>query len=222
MHIDRITLHVPDPEHTARFFGDVLSAHSKDTGNTIEVALGRSRLALQQGEQDPDGYYHLAFDIPGNAIVEARDVLRQRVDILPAGDDGIVTASPEWDASSVYFNAPGNLNLELIARHRLPNTIDRPFAMTDILNISEVGIPVPSTEVALHDLSTAFGLQPFGEPSDAFAPVGSDDGLLIVVKEGRTWFPTDNQQTTSRPLRIELGGVTGHATLGHYCVITGA
>src|SRR5690625_5031021 len=121
MYIRHVTIEVPDPEQSARFFVDVLAAHSTDAENTIEIALGHSRLTLRQGDTTPQGYYHLAFDIPENTINEARDLLRARIDILPAGDGGTITAPAHWGAHSVYFNAPGNLNLELIGRHRVPN-----------------------------------------------------------------------------------------------------
>lgn len=220
MHITHVVITVPDPDVTARFFRDVLEVRAEDHGNRTDLAIGASRLTLTPGEAEPGGYYHLAFDVPENAIAEARDLLRNRTKIFEAGDDGIVTTAPAWGGHSVYFNAPGNLNLELIARHRLPNAIDRPFTFADILTISEVSVPVASTADALRALHTTFGLEPFQEPTDTFAPVGTDAGLIIVVGEGRMWFPTEDQSTTARPLHIQLGGVRGHLTLGH-AVISG-
>ncbi|HWV22700.1 MAG TPA: VOC family protein [Thermomicrobiales bacterium] len=221
MQIRSVTIVVPDPQATAAFFEQSLDLPATPHEDNLEIRLGTSTLVLQQGKADSGGYYHLAFDITENRIDEARGLLRQRTDILPAGDDGIVTASPSWDAHSLYFNAPGNLNLELIARHRLPNAISTDFAFTDIQNISEVGIPVTNPIDAVTSLQHTFGLAPFGEPSETFAPVGSDTGLLILVKSGRIWFPTNDQATTNRPLKIGLSGVDGSLTLGEHCTIIG-
>lgn len=221
MRIHTLSIVVPEPRETATFCAETLGLPVTHRDDRIEVRIGTSTLIVQQGDAKPDGYYHLAFDIPENTITAARDLLRQRLDILPAGEDGIVTGSDFWNAHSVYFNAPGNLNLELIARHRLPNAISTPFSFADIQNISEVGIPVGDPVDAVARLKRAFGLDPFGKPSETFAPVGSDEGLLIVVKSGRIWFPTSDQPTTTRPLRVDLAGVRGSLSLGDRCTISG-
>ena len=222
MHIHHVTIQVPNPDRTARFFSEALKAPVIETARGITVTIGRSRLTLEQGHRHPNGYYHLAFDIPENAITEAHDRLRHVVEILPAGDDGIVTTSPSWNAHSVYFNAPGNLNLELIACHRLPNATSRPFGFPDIQNISEVGVPVANPLEATEELRTAFGLESFQEPSETFAPVGGDDGLIILVKTGRIWFPTDDQSTTDRPLSVEIDGPKRQLMVGEHATISSA
>lgn len=221
MQIRSVSIVVPNPRETASFFADTLDLPVTHHPGSAEVRIGASTLSIEQGDPEPDGYYHLAFDIPENTIADAHTLLRERVDILPAGEDDIMTGSPFWDSHSVYFNAPGNLNLELIARHRLPNAISTPFAFTDIQHISEVGIPVDDPLDAVARLDRAFGLASFGEPSEMFAPVGSDAGLLIIVRSGRNWFPTDEQLTTSRPLAIDLAGVSGTLALGDHCTLTG-
>jgi catechol 2,3-dioxygenase-like lactoylglutathione lyase family enzyme len=149
MRIRRVTIEVPDPAATATFFREALGASDHEADGAVTVAIGNSLLTLEQGDREPQGYYHLAFDIPENAITQARDLLRHIIGILPAGEDGIITSSPAWQAHSFYFNAPGNLNLELIARHRLPNAISQPFTVADIQRISEVGVAVPDPMAAV-------------------------------------------------------------------------
>jgi catechol-2,3-dioxygenase len=218
--IHHVTMSVPDPDQTVRFLMGLFgfAVERGDTATTLIV--GRSRLTLEAGPAEPDGFYHLAFDIPENVIVPARDLLAAQVPILSASDTWIVSSAPGWDAHSVYFNAPGNLNLELIARHRLPNAIDRPFTLNDLLHISEIGVVVDDTTQATQALQ-AVGLAPFGEPLETFAPVGDDEGLLIVVKAGRTWFPTQDQRTTGRPLHVRVEGLSGELQIGTSCTITG-
>lgn len=221
MNIRHVTISVPNPDETARFLVGVFgfSVETGDTGTTL--TMGRSTLTLDAGPTEPNGYYHLALSIPENAVEPAHDLLAAHVPLLPASDTGIVSSAPGWDAHSMYFNAPGNLNLELIARHRLPNAIDAPFSLSDILDISEVGVVVDDPIEATRDLQ-AVGHAPFGEPSETFAPVGDDHGLLIVVKTGRTWFPTQDQSTTARPLRIGIEGLRSPLSLGTSCTITDA
>jgi hypothetical protein len=44
--------------------------------------------------------------------------------------------------------------------------------------------------VAVSSLQNAFGLPVFGTAAAEFTPLGDPDGLLIVVRQGRPWFPT--------------------------------
>jgi hypothetical protein len=109
----------------------------------------------------------------------------------------------------------------MIARHRTPTAISRPFALSDILKISEVGIPVEDPIASAHELQERTGVAPFNEPEEMFAPMGSDEGLLILVRLGRIWYPTSDQTTTRRPLRIEIDGIEGELAVGPSCAIVG-
>lgn len=221
MLIQSVTITVPDPAETAGFLANLFDVLPQPSGAGVEVPVGASRLPLVPGPTEPDGYYHLAFDIPENAVADARDLLAARVPILDGGEGGIVTGAPGWESHSVYFNAPGNLNLELIGRHRLPNAITRPFSLSDVLSISEVGIAVDDPVAAARIVQEETGIQPFGEPDGIFAPMGNDDGLLVLVRHGRIWYPTDAQTTTQRPLRVEIDRFSGQFTPGGSCTIVG-
>ena len=185
MKIHSVTMTVPDPRETGVFFRDTLQLPIKSRNGTVEITAGASTLYLEEGSAEPNGYYHLAFEIPANTIIQARDLLRTRIALLMDGDKDIKTADPAWDSHSVYFNAPGNLNLELIARHRQLNAISTPFTFQHIRYISEIGIPVENTADALQQLKSTFNLDPFITPSETFAPVGTDDGLIVLVRQGR-------------------------------------
>lgn len=221
MHITSVQVSVLDPAATARFFRDVLDLAVETVDDTPHVRIGTSTLILGRRDAPAEGYYHLAFDIPENHIVAARDLLRSRIDILPGGTDGVITGPESWNSHSVYFNAPGDLNLELIARHRRPTAAATPFSFADIFHISEVGIPVDDTISAVNDLQSTFGIEPFGHPSAMFAPMGTDDGLIILVRTGRIWLPTEDQAALPLPLLVEARGLDGTLSPHPNCTITG-
>lgn len=221
MHLRQVTLTVPDPAETGRFLARLFGFPLAQEEARTTVTVGPSALTLIAGPTEPDGYYHLAFDIPENAVSQARDLLMAEGLVLDGGDNGVMTGAPVWNSHSVYFNAPGNLNLELIGRHRLQNAIDRPFTLSDIAKISEVGIAVDDPLTAIQHVQERTGLRPFGEPTETFSPIGSDEGLLILVRHGRIWLPTPDQTTTRRPLRIEIDGIGGVIELGTSCVLIG-
>jgi hypothetical protein len=133
------------------------------------------------GEATP---HHFAFH------VEALEPWRQRLDVSEEYDFS------DWDgAHAVYFRDPEDNIGELLAR-------PQPRAE---LELAEVGVPVADVSAAvaaLHEL----GIEPYREWSDTFAPLGDVDGLLIVVRVGRGWFPYDEPAGTA-PLHVTVTGV---------------
>jgi catechol 2,3-dioxygenase-like lactoylglutathione lyase family enzyme len=115
-------------------------------------------------------------------------------------------------ARAVYFRDPEANVGELIARPR-PRTE---------LTLAEVGLPVDEVPAAVMTLQRELGLEPYGDPSDDFAPVGDDDGLLIVVRVGRGWFPVGVPAGDSA-IEIRIADTTrrGEARIGTHRVVAG-
>jgi hypothetical protein len=86
-----------------------------------------------------------------------------------------------WDgARAIYFRDPeGNVG-ELLARPE-----PRPE-----LALAEVGLPVEDVPAAVAALAE-LGIEPYRAGDETFSPLGTADGLLIVVRIGRGWFPFD-------------------------------
>src|SRR5919201_46562 len=119
-----------------------------------------------RGEAPP---HHFAFH------VASLEPWQRRLDVTEEHDFS------GWDgARAVYFRDPEENIVELLARPE-----PRPE-----LSIAEVGLPVDDVPAAVDALAT-LGLGPYDEWDDTFAPLGDADGLLIVVRPGRAWFPTD-------------------------------
>jgi hypothetical protein len=115
-------------------------------------------------------------------------------------------------ARAVYFRDPEDNVVELIAR---------PDARPE-LTLAEVGLPVDEVAVAVEALRDGLGLEPYDDWNETFAPLGDGDGLLIVVRVGRGWFPVgvpagrsriDVTLAETRPGAVELSG-TGHRIVG--------
>jgi hypothetical protein len=103
------------------------------------------------------------------------DPWRQRLDVSEEHD------FTGWDgARAVYFRDPEQNIGELLAR---PDP--RPE-----LAIAEVGLPVDDVAAAVGALAE-LGIEPYRDWDESFAPLGTADGLLIVVRTGRGWFPYD-------------------------------
>jgi hypothetical protein len=114
-------------------------------------------------------------------------------------------------ARAVYFRDPEQNVVELITR---------PQARPE-LTLAEVGLPVDDVHTCVELLRRELDLQPYDDWDESFAPLGDDDGLLILVRLGRGWFPV-GVPAGSAPIDVTLAGAgTGEVELpgsGHRVV----
>ena len=101
-----------------------------------------------------------------------------------------------WDgARAVYFRDPEQNVVELLARPE-----PRPER-----ELAEVGLPVEDVPAAVEALAE-LGIAPYRDADETFAPLGDADGLLIVVRAGRGWFPYDVPAGTA-PVEVTVQGM---------------
>ena len=148
------------------------------------------------GETTP---HHFAFHVAELEPWRARLELSEEYDFS------------HWDgAHAVYFRDPEQNIVELLARPQ-----PRPE-----LTLAEVGLPVEDVAAAVEALAE-LGIEPYDEWGETFAPLGDSDGLLIVVRVGRGWFPVD-VPAGSAPIVVTVEtGVRGELALpgsGHRVV----
>jgi hypothetical protein len=119
-----------------------------------------------QGDAPP---HHFAFH------TASLEPWRRRLDLTEEHDFS------DWDgARAAYFRDPAGNVGELIAR---------PEPRTE-LALAEIGLPVEDVAAAVSVLGE-LGIEAYREWGGEFAPLGTVDGLLIVVQCGRGWFPYD-------------------------------
>jgi len=158
-------------------------------------------------ESNEAAIYHFAFNIPENQFAEARAWLTQRVPLVLGPDGEDLFTFESWNSHAIYFyDAAGNI-VEFIARHDLPNSSNQPFGPASLLSVSEIGWVVADVRAAVDTLQNDLGLSVYANSlSDEFAAVGDPNGLFIVVKQERPWFPDTRHILSAKPAPI-------HATL---------
>lgn len=207
MRITAVRISTADLGGAARFYSTVLGLPVSESPEVVRVRIGTSILALVPGPTGP-GVHHIAFTVPRNRFDDAKRWLAGRVELIALNCTDEFPGPGRWNSRSVYFSGPDGSVLELIARHALQNDSDQEFSAASLLGVSEAGIAVPDVPSAVRQLCGAFGLEPFGPGSADFAPIGDHDGLLIVVADGRVWFPTDGSVSQGGPATVTLAGVT--------------
>lgn len=190
--ISELTLSTPDLYKTLAFYTDTLGLPVTLVKQSVGFDIGRSRLIFKE---DPgcSSIYHFAIEIPHNQLIEAYNWIHSKVEIIPAGNDAMFSNFVSWNAQSFYFkDLTGNL-VELICRYDLPNISSKEFSSGSFLYISEIGIVTEDVQRMVRQLGDQYGIRPFSKqpPLQNFAALGEEEGLLIIVQQGRNWFPTE-------------------------------
>ncbi|WP_434031814.1 VOC family protein [[Pseudomonas] boreopolis] len=193
-----------DPAASAAFYRDVLQLPVEGT----RVRIGWSEIELVPA-QGVVGCTHLAFNVAPDRFEEAVRWIGERASILQdmRGTSRFPLARG-WDSESVYFAGPDCAVLELIARKRLPAPapVHGPFHGSELLCVSEVGLPSANVTGVTRSVGNHFRMQPLEEPTPVFAPLGDHEGLLIVVDHERRWFPEQKRLPWAQGVRVRVQG----------------
>lgn len=175
----------------------------------FELTVGSSTLTFTANMQPTPLSYHVAFNIPGQHFAAAKHWLAARVPLLtdPNGADEFYFA--DWNAHACYFTDPAGNLCELIARHNLPSQPPHLFTSASLLSISEIGLVVDDVPQIVQMIQRALGSPVYrGAINELFTPLGDENGLLIVVKRGRVWFPEGKVAATEAPLTVIISDST--------------
>jgi catechol-2,3-dioxygenase len=191
------------------FYADILELPVRLDAAILEVKAGRTVIRFTQAPSEFTGAYHFAFNIPENQYQAAKQWITSRIPILQDKTGQEDFESTNWASTSLYFlDAAGNV-LEFIARHNLQNATAGDFNSSQILNVSEIGLPSEDVLALTNQLVTQLGLSVFKqEPNETFTPVGDDNGLLILPVKDRIWMPDSGVPAKLLPVKV-MGEANG-------------
>src|ERR1044072_5381232 len=176
--------------------------NSYETGFCVQA--GQTLLEFSQTREVKDTPYHIAFNITPQVLPDVVPFLSDKGVSLIQKDGAAVIDFPSWNARSVSFYDTEQNIMEFIPRYNLQqNSSDTGFSAKQILAISEVGIPVEDTAAFIKTLQSNAPVNVWKDYGDQFKAVGDEEGLMIVVTEGRHWFPTLHSNSFL-PIRLEI------------------
>ena len=207
MLIADVRIDSPDPVAAATFYRDVLDLPVAWESGSATVAVGSSTITVVEGELAGEAN-HFAITIPSNRFAEAKAWLAARVEPMSWGDgETELRLGEPWNSESVYFPGPDGIILELITRAHLANPATTPFDSSHLLCVSEVGLATPNVPEMFAEVRRTLGIETFAGESPDFTTAGDQHGLLILVTEGRPWFPTTDANASTGSLVVSLSGV---------------
>ncbi|WP_210490436.1 VOC family protein [Rufibacter aurantiacus] len=191
MMIQRLHLSARNLPKQRYFYTQTLGLALLDASQTsFTFQAGASRITFEQAGKTETPHYHFAFNIPENQLTEAKAWLQSRTSLLAKDGADEFLFAPAWNAEGIYFqDLDGNV-LEFICRHNLATATAAPFGVESIICVSEVGLVAPEVAPVVGLLAQTAGMEVWQEAGPDFKALGTETGLFILVKEGRSWFPT--------------------------------
>lgn len=205
MEIKEIVIQTDDLKGTENFYANVLGFELiKKEQNTIAFLAGNSILSfIKSTNLNPN--YHFAFNIPKNKLNEATIWLNSKVNLLLNDENEIITDFGDWNAKAIYFYDNNNNIVEFITRFDLTNETEKKFDASSVLSISEIGIVANDPMKLASQIMDKNHLNYFekGKQSENFISIGDDNGLFIIVKNDRKWYPTE-QKAEQHVARVKI------------------
>ncbi len=217
MRLRHLELVSPDPPAQGRFYGRTLGLPVREVTGGVEVQVGWTRLTFTAGERAPDHVEHLAFSLPWDRFGVARAWLAARVPLRQdtSGADTFPSGSwPDaWRSWAVYFDDPDGNILELIAHRGLTTTASGDFGPEELLGVAEFGVAVPRVPETVAALAERLRAPERSGDAPTFMWVGGRDGRLIVVRDGRIWFPDTGIPASPGAFQLTVETTAGEVRL---------
>jgi catechol 2,3-dioxygenase-like lactoylglutathione lyase family enzyme len=176
-------------EEMKEFYTGILKMRLTDEKkDRFTVKAGLSSLTFIKAENR--AYYHLCF----RTNISFFDVMFKELEsLLLQNEEGEV--SLYWKGKQAYFHDPEGNVLEMLERREAPDHL------LDWHDVFEVGLPCENVDEMRQEI--AFLTNQYGAESDSFAFFGNGDGSVVVVKEGRHWYPTQ-RGSEIHPIVLEV------------------
>ncbi len=200
--LELLTLNLPTQYE---YYHRLLELPAEIHSNVLIIGAGRTQLMFKQAPASWAGQYHFCFNIPQNRFNESKKWISTKTPLLQddSGRDEFQSAS--WNSNSLYFKDAANNILEFIARHDQHNDVDEPFNSSQILQISEIGLPSRDVISLAEELCDQLGVSIYRqEASETFTPVGDEDGLFILAVENRIWYPNTGVPARLLDVRVDV------------------
>lgn len=207
MNIKRLELLTVDLVSQREFYTNILELPARLDESGLHIQAGTTEIVFTQAPADFVGAYHFAFNIPNNLYQAAKDWITARIPLLKDNSGKEDFHSNTWNSDSIYFlDAAGNV-LEFIARYTLPNPANGDFGSSNILNVSEIGLPSENVIAWANELCAKLGLSTYKqEPNETFTPVGDENGLFILPIQNRIWMPDSGVPAKMLPVKVSGDG----------------
>ncbi|MBG9587211.1 VOC family protein [Cytobacillus firmus] len=152
----------------------------RESKYSFTVQAGQTLLSFHKINKKP--FYHFAIKIESNSFHYMLKKIQNSSMLIPNLDGNTIIPSDFWKVNDrIYFYDPDKNIVEIIS-HKLTNISSM------WVNVCEVGLPTGNVkDLSKYLTSIKTNIK---EGSEQFQFYGDFDGIFVLVKEGRKWYPT--------------------------------
>ncbi|GAA2706451.1 hypothetical protein GCM10009865_22770 [Aeromicrobium ponti] len=166
-----------------------------ETEHYFTIMAGTTKILFEKDETSP--FYHVCFRTNADYYEHMYQKLGQE-SVLISNEKG--EYSMFWKGKQAYFVDPDGNILEML---------ERPFNGEEEEglgwhDVGEIGLPVPNIADMERELNKILRNEQI-DSSETFAFYGDTQGVFVLVKEGRYWYPTERPAVSS-PIKIFASG----------------
>lgn len=206
MNILEIEILTDNIDNTEKFYSGTLGFKMiYKSPDCLSYSTGSSTLTFRKSFNE-NPIYHVAFNIPNNKLEETINWTSSKFDLIKVDSENTIADFKSWNAKAIYFYDNNGNILEFIARFDLDNKSVEPFEISSIQSISEMGIVTDDVPAFCNQLIKEENIPLFnkGTRDENFTAMGDDNGLFIIVKTNRKWFPTFEQRAVKHYTRVKI------------------
>jgi len=189
MQIKFLKLFSKNIEAQKEFYQNLLGFSCEERANGFKIITKENSLLFEKSEKNV--YYHFAFLIPTDSILEAITFLENKnIRLLPYKGEKII----QFDqGKAIYFFDQDKNIVEFIERPLTNYTKNTTFDIEQVIKLNEIGLPHKTPTLMADILMNNYGIHPINKGSfrENFCWVGDHHGVIIITQEGRNWLPTD-------------------------------
>lgn len=158
----------------------------------VSFQAGSTKLTFIKSDEGITPFYHFAFNIPDNQLMQALDWIAARTEVLEVGLHQKIADFDNWDAKAFYFMDNQGSILEFIVRYELKQSSEVPFTGSSVLSVSEIGLVLEDVVRQSEEINQKYDIPFYSKQprAEKFTVLGDDHGLLITVCKDRNWYPT--------------------------------
>lgn len=190
MEIKELKIYTHQIDAQEFFYKHILGFNvSRLSSSAFQIQTKENKLIFEQS--DDKFYYHFAFLIPPQTIdLAIQFLVNKGIELLPYKNSNIIEFN---SGRAIYFYDRDDNIVEFIERPTLAYKTQTSFSIEDVIKINEIGMPVENPIEAAEEIVQRLGIQPINQNEfrENFCWVGDYNGVIIVVKKGRNWLPTN-------------------------------
>lgn len=188
------------------FYESVLSLPIQESDNRFfAFQAGKTKVVFTKSDDERQSPYYLAFGIPETQLALVRERLTQSSALLRDRQQEVFPFRAQ-NAQAIYGLDPGGNVVAFVTAPGTTTSATDDSTVINVLKVAEIGLVVDDVGTTVSALQSRFGLRTYRTETNGKVVVGDEQGTLLVMKRGQSWFPSAQPAAEIGPVMMTIEG----------------